>query len=335
MKKCYKCNIEKPTSEFHKSKNSEDGLSYQCKACKKAQYEVDRSALIEYKKWWREEGKREQKKKRQIESKERKREQNKKWCEANKKKIAEKAKKRYQENREAYLENKKKWYEANKEQVAEYAKKHYQENKEVYIERQKRYNQDNKERINERQRKRYAENREAMREKQKKYRASNRERIAEQNKKYREENKELIAEIVKKYREANREAIREKAKKRRKQMREDPRFKLKENLRSRTYAAFKAKGWSMPLSVEEIIGGYNKAMAHIEMRLRPGMSWSNYGEWQLDHIVPLGSAEDDIHLIELCCYLNIQPLWRKENIAKKNKILTCRVEYKHEVIELT
>ena len=33
MKKCTKCNIEKPLTEFHKFKNTPDGLQYQCKIC--------------------------------------------------------------------------------------------------------------------------------------------------------------------------------------------------------------------------------------------------------------------------------------------------------------
>ena len=33
MKKCYKCNVEKPLSEFNKDKHYEDNLHYRCKEC--------------------------------------------------------------------------------------------------------------------------------------------------------------------------------------------------------------------------------------------------------------------------------------------------------------
>lgn len=33
MKKCTKCGVEKPLSEFHKNKKSKDGLSSYCKSC--------------------------------------------------------------------------------------------------------------------------------------------------------------------------------------------------------------------------------------------------------------------------------------------------------------
>lgn len=37
-KVCCKCGEKKPVSEFHKDKNSSDGYTYQCKACRNAKY---------------------------------------------------------------------------------------------------------------------------------------------------------------------------------------------------------------------------------------------------------------------------------------------------------
>ena len=36
MKTCSKCRVEKPVSEFHRSKSAKDGLAYYCKACNSA-----------------------------------------------------------------------------------------------------------------------------------------------------------------------------------------------------------------------------------------------------------------------------------------------------------
>ena len=179
-----------------------------------------------------------------------------------------------------------------------------------------------------------AKNREQAAEYLRKYQELNREQITEQRKRYREANKELISEQNKKWREENKERIIKYFKKRYEVKREDPQFRFERSLRGRTNAAFKAKGWSVPLSTEEIIGDSETVFKHIESRFKNGMSWSNYGEWTVDHIVPLASAENDIELIELCCYTNTQPLWRKENETKANKIIACRVEYKHEIVEL-
>ena len=63
---------------------------------------------------------------------------------------------------------------------------------------------------------------------------------------------------------------------------------------------------------------------HLENKFEIGMSWENYGEWEIDHIVPikypgadggpptLAEAEARLH------YLNTQSLWRDENRRKKN-----------------
>ena len=39
-KRCPKCEIEKPVSEFHNSKKYKDGLDYQCSECKRAEAKV-------------------------------------------------------------------------------------------------------------------------------------------------------------------------------------------------------------------------------------------------------------------------------------------------------
>jgi hypothetical protein len=52
------------------------------------------------------------------------------------------------------------------------------------------------------------------------------------------------------------------------------------------------------------------------------MSWSNYGEWEIDHIIPcdyfnLANEEEQ----KICFhYLNLQPLWKNENRSKSNSV---------------
>jgi len=58
------------------------------------------------------------------------------------------------------------------------------------------------------------------------------------------------------------------------------------------------------------------AKSHIERQFEKGMSWSNYGEWHIDHIIPLASAKTEAELIKLCHYRNLQPLWAEENRRK-------------------
>lgn len=55
---------------------------------------------------------------------------------------------------------------------------------------------------------------------------------------------------------------------------------------------------------------------------KEGMSWENYGEWHIDHIVPCSSFDlTDPKQQEDCFnFKNLQPLWGWENSKKGSKI---------------
>lgn len=59
---------------------------------------------------------------------------------------------------------------------------------------------------------------------------------------------------------------------------------------------------------------------HIESQFTEGMTRENYGEWQLDHIIPISSARSKQDVDRLCHYTNYQPLWRINNIRKGAKL---------------
>ena len=50
------------------------------------------------------------------------------------------------------------------------------------------------------------------------------------------------------------------------------------------------------------------------------MCWNNYGDWQVDHITPLASAQTKEDLVKLCHYSNLQPLWAFDNRVKGAKL---------------
>ena len=84
------------------------------------------------------------------------------------------------------------------------------------------------------------------------------------------------------------------------------------------------------LSHLELIGcTHLELKIHIESQFKNGMTFDNYGDWELDHIYPISKFNlNDINEVKKCFnYKNIQPLWKLENIKKSNKIINEHSEY--------
>ena len=62
---------------------------------------------------------------------------------------------------------------------------------------------------------------------------------------------------------------------------------------------------------------------YIEKKFQPGMTWDNWEQfgWHLDHIIPLASAKTEEEMKSLCHYTNLQPLWWRDNLKKRDKII--------------
>jgi hypothetical protein len=45
------------------------------------------------------------------------------------------------------------------------------------------------------------------------------------------------------------------------------------------------------------------------------------GKWNIDHIIPISSAKNEEEIHKLNHYINLQPLWWIENMAKGKRIL--------------
>ena len=62
-------------------------------------------------------------------------------------------------------------------------------------------------------------------------------------------------------------------------------------------------------------------MMHLEEQFAEGMTWENYGEWHLDHVIPCAAFDmpDDVQVAACFNWRNYQPLWQRDNIAKKDK----------------
>ena len=150
------------------------------------------------------------------------------------------------------------------------------------------------------------------------YRESNKDKIKDSRKAYYESNKNKVKAHTKAWREANKDKRNAYEIQRRKT---DPLYKIKGNLRTRTHDAFRRNGYSKNTKTQEMLGvDWEIAKTHIERQFKKGMSWNNYGEWHIDHIIPLASATTEEKLKKLCHYTNLQPLWAEENLSKKDSV---------------
>jgi len=185
----------------------------------------------------------------------------------------------YQQNKEFVKNCSKKWYEENKEKASLRRKEKRNKNKEQERIKEKAYRQKNKEAINERERA---------------YWLKNKEQCIKQNIKYRKER-------------AKRDTL----------------FAAKEKLRKTVQHSFERIKRNKPTNTEKLLGcSWEEAKNHIESLWTEGMSWENHGtgndKWQIDHIRPVASfAEHELDQMNLIS--NLQPLWMKDNLLKKDK----------------
>lgn len=230
-----------------------------------------------------------EKNKHSEEFKKRKSAYDKKYNEKHSEKIKLKSKEYYNENKERLDEKNKKYYQNNKEQ-------HLENNKAWRLSNPKRYEKikDNyKERQSELRKARYLNNKEEENQKSKEYFKLNKD--------------------TKEYREKKQTYKKERKKK-------DPLFNLRVKIASRVYAAFKGQGYSKNTITQKMIGcSWVELQEHIQAQFTKDMTWDNYGDWQIDHIIPLGSSIDKDEMIKLCHFINLQPMWKEDNLAKKNK----------------
>lgn len=115
---------------------------------------------------------------------------------------------------------------------------------------------------------------------------------------------------------------REYAKKYQKERRaRDPLYKLLTNTRNLIKNSVIKYGYTKKSRTYEILGiPIDEFKIFLESKFIDGMSWNNYGEWHLDHIIPISWAKNEEEIFKLNHCTNFQPLWRIDNLKKGNRI---------------
>lgn len=200
-------------------------------------------------------------------------------------------------HRSASAESAMRWREANRESSRLYSSSYYDSNKETLLEKQRQYRERNPDRVKESRRRHY------------------------------EKNKESILSAAREYCRKNPEKVRDykrswsaMAKSKR------PEFALAVRYRKRVRMAVLKQSIKPGGKTQSLVGcTWLELKDHLESRFLIGMSWQNFSEWHIDHIIPLASAKSTDELAALCHYSNLQPLWPLDNL-KKGASMPCRLK---------
>lgn len=148
-------------------------------------------------------------------------------------------------------------------------------------------------------------------------REKNRDVLAQKKKEHYEKNREHYAKYKSDWKRRNRERINENE---RKYRIENPISAFVCSFRGRLRKVLHYKKDGRPRSIDFIGCSTDMLRSHIESMFKDGMNWNNYGEWHIDHIIPLDCANDMDEVYTLCHYSNLQPLWWYDNLKKSSKM---------------
>ena len=151
-----------------------------------------------------------------------------------------------------------------------------------------------------------------------KYYQDNKDKENERNRSYYHANKEPMLLQAKLYASKNKDKINTRHRNRYKN---DEEYKASFLIRTLLRRVFIATDKNKTTKTTEILG-YNgqDLIDHITPLLSDGMTWDNYGEWEIDHIKPLSwfIREGQTSPAIINALSNLKPLWRPDNRSKSN-----------------
>ena len=106
-------------------------------------------------------------------------------------------------------------------------------------------------------------------------------------------------------------------------------FKARNNLGTKIRRVI-TREW-LSSKIEKILGCNAKRFKrHLESQFTEGMSFDNYGEWQIDHILPVIRFDmTNKEEVKICWhYSNMRPMWSMANLSKGTKIISGKEQIK-------
>lgn len=188
-----------------------------------------------------------------------------------------------------------------------------------HAEQRRRYRERNRDKLVEYQREYRAKNAERSRERVRRYRRRHAKRLRLQAREFRRRNAEAINAKRREWRKANPDAYRETLRREGERRRRRPGYRIEATIRARLHRCIR-KGQKGGRTLTILGYGIDQLMAHLENCFLPGMTWQNYGEWHIDHVIPLSAwgvdSWDHPELPVAWSLMNLRPMWANDNLRK-------------------
>ncbi len=212
-------------------------------------------------------------------------------------------------------------YKSPYKNSSDYHKQHYRKNKKRIIDRKRKFRENNREKARAVANKQRLKNKEKInawhRKNSKKY--YTKKKIS--NQKWRDNNREKWNAYSKKSK--SKPEVRAKCNKyRRDKLKSDIYFMLGIKLRKYIESAFR-NGYKTGKAIDLLGCSVPQFKNWLEGKFTNEMCWNNYGTyWHIDHIIPVDAFDLIIDKAKTICfhYSNMQPLEKKKNLSKQNKI---------------
>lgn len=185
---------------------------------------------------------------------------------------------------------------------------YYANNKETLTAKSREYYAENKLEINNRKRKAYLESAEKLRKISRDYRVGREEEL---------NNKKKV------WSQNNRDKVRQYDRERHNKLKGDPLYQLRRAQRRLLSNFLQSINEAKNKRTNSALGYTQEQLkTRIELNFQPGMSWSNHGDWHIDHTIPvayfISKGEQRPNIVNALC--NLRPLWAKDNLSKGSSL---------------
>ena len=173
----------------------------------------------------------------------------------------------------------------------------------------------------------YHRHRERLVEQRRKWRVANADHVRKQALKYYHGNREVNLGRMASYKKRNREKMNAYARNKRVV---DPSFAFSKKLRSILSSTLRGK-FTDRVTEKHFGCGVLYLIEHIAGQFESGMSWGNYGKWEIDHEIPCRAFNCADERQRQACwhYSNFRPMWGGDNRRKNMAIPACFNVEKH------